>query len=134
MDPLQRPVHAVAQVLAAYLTCLPARVSTGLAHRSSSPTGAALTDAGRGGAGDCEPVREVLRALGAVFHLEFAGHAALLDEAAWRSLLIACGRVGGPGMRRLAVTRKERPMARTETPGRLVSLRIRACRCAWRRP
>jgi hypothetical protein len=124
MDPLQRPVHALAQVLAAYLTCLPARVSTGLAHRN----------AGSGGAGDCEPVREVLRALGAVFHLEFAGHAALLDEAAWRSLLIACGRVGGPGMRRLAVTRKELRVARTETPGRLVNLRIRECRCAWRRP
>ena len=123
MDPLQRPVHALAQVLAAYLSCLPARVTSGLAQRQhhsaeddveadSVNAGASNKSSNSSGSGnarsqkassECEPVREVLRALGAVFHLEFTGHASLLDEAAWRSLLIACGHVGGAGMRRLAV-------------------------------
>ena len=46
MDPLQQPVHALAQVLAAYLNCLPARVATGLAHRSRGATGSTSADAG----------------------------------------------------------------------------------------
>jgi len=118
MDPLQRPVHALAQVLAAYLSCLPARVTSGLAQRNhNSPSDderlaaddekstnqKSQSQQKKSSSFECEPVREVLRALGAVFHLEFTGHASLLDEAAWRSLLIACGHVGGAGMRRLAV-------------------------------
>ena len=130
----QRPALGLAQILAAYLSCLPARVAAAAAAAAAPPAedgpaeggsedGGSLGRRQKGeGRGKAEPVREVLRALGLVFHLEtlqsgdgatagplppshhrLAGRSkgGLLDEAAWRAVLMACGLA--PGFKGLAV-------------------------------
>ena len=126
MDPLHKAVYSLSHIVANYISRLPARMehtkkasaSRGSATASPSSLASGGSNGGGGGGGNggsngggglrlveasSEPVRELLRSLGLLFHLEKKGHAKHLDEAAWRSLFIACGRVGGPTMQRLAV-------------------------------
>ena len=90
----QRPMYSLSQIVALYISALPSRISN-------------FGSGGGGGGGSSsirsDPITEVLRALGLVFHLEHIGFGGDLDESIWRALLIACGRVGGIGMRSLAI-------------------------------